>query len=197
MEDTLTKENEPLIEEMLAKAEVAPEPGTMDRVIHRGDEGQPAPMTLAELTSAGWVYIYETRTGERSKANRNMLPQLLKVKNADKTLRFTTVKPLNPPFPIKYGQLKCMLHTDDSNRARYDELGLPTCRKSNLTSPYMITQHMRKRHPVEWQTIEKERIDKEKKEDREFQHALLNAAKPQEKAPLYVSQKDREKANAS
>ena len=194
-EDTLTKENEPLIEEMLRNAEMAPEPGEMDKVIHRGDEGQPAPMTLAELTSAGWVYIYETKTGERSKCNRNMLPQLLKVKNKDGTLRFTTVKPLSPPFPIRVGHLKCLLHSDNPNRVHYDELGLPACRKSNLTSPYMITQHMRKRHPVEWATIEQERTEREKKEDREFQHAVLSAVKP-EKAPLYVSKKDKEKANA-
>ena len=194
MEDTQT--NDTLIEEMIRDAEKAPEPGVMDKVLHRGDEGQPAPMTLSELTSAGWVYIYEVQTGERSKCNRNMLPQLLKVKNKDNTPRFTTAKPVNPPFPVKVGHLKCKLHSDDTLRAHYDELGLPTCRKSNLTSPYMVTQHMRKRHPVEWATIEQERIDKEKSEDRAFQHAVLGAVKP-EKPPLYVSKKDRDKENAN
>ena len=181
-----TTNNDVLIEEMLRDAKEAPEPGTLDKVIHRGDEKQPAPMTLAELSSAGWVYIYENTDGQRSTANRNMLPELLKVKNKDGKPRFTTRKPSYSP---KLGTLKCLLHADDPNRAHYSEIGLATCRKSNLTSPYMVTQHMRKRHPVEWQTIEKERTDKEKQEDREFQHALLNRVKPEEKAPLYVSKK--------
>lgn len=189
MEDTQTN-NDALIEEMLRDAKEAPEPGTLDKVIHRGDEKQPAPMTLAELSSAGWVYIYENTDGQRSTANRNMLPELLKVKNRDGKPRFTTRKPSYSP---KLGTLKCLLHEDDPNRAHYSEIGLATCRKSNLTSPYMITQHMRKRHPVEWQTIEKERTDKEKQEDREFQHALLNRVKPEEKAPIYVSKKDKVK----
>ena len=190
-EDTQT-DNDAMIEEMLREAKEAPEPGTIDRVIHRGDGEQPAPMTLTELTSAGWVYIYETSDGQRSTANRNMLKELLKVKNRDGTPRFTTRKPSYEP---KRGTLKCLLHEDDPNRAHYSEIGLAICKKSNLTSPYMVTQHMRKRHPVEWQTIEKERIDMEKKEDREFQRNLMAAIKPKE-APLYVSKKDREKASA-
>ena len=174
MEDTTVQvANEPLLEEMLRDAEVAPEPGTIDRVIHRGDESQPAPMTLSELTSAGWCYIYETKTGERSVANKNMLPQLLKVKNTDGTSRFTTVKPQNPPFPIKVGHLKCMLHQDDSKRAHYDGMGLPLCRKSNLTSPYQVRRHMMKKHSIEWQTIEQERKDVEEKRNREMQESLI------------------------
>lgn len=187
MEDSRTTvDNEALIQEMLRDAKEAPEPGTMEKVIHRGNADQPAPMTLAELKSAGWAYIYETKDGQRSVANRNMLPQLLKIKNKDGTLRFTVRK---PPYEPKRGTHKCKLHKDNSDRAHYDELGLATCKKSNLTSPYMVTQHMKKRHPVEWATIEQERIEREKKEDRELQHAILRAAKPE--APLYVSKKDR------
>ena len=181
---TIQKENEADIEEMLREAKEAPEPGTMDKVIHRGDANQPAPMTLAELSSAGWVYIYEISDGQRSIANRNMLPQLLKVKVNGK-LRFTTRK---PDYEPKRGTLKCLLHKDDSNRAHYNEIGFVTCPKSNITSPYQVARHMEKRHPVEWKTIEKERTDKEKAEDRQFQHAVLNAVKP---APLYVSKKDK------
>lgn len=191
MEDTQTKtDNDVMIEEMLRDAKEAPEPGTMEKVIHRGDEKQPAPMTLAELTSAGWCYIYETKDGQRSICNRNMLPQLLKVKNPDKTLRFTTRK---PDYEPKVGTLKCLLHQDDPNRTHYSEIGFATCPKSNITSPYQVTQHMRKRHPVEWASIEKERTDKERKEDRDFQHKLMDRVAGEEKPPLYVSKKDKEK----
>ena len=187
MEDTtqtIQKGNETDIEEMLRDAKKAPEPGTLDTVIHRGDADQPAPMTLAQLSSAGWVYIYENTDGQRSTANRNMLSQLLKVKNRDGTPRFTTRK---PDYEPKRGTLKCLLHREDPNREHYAEIGFVTCPKSNITSPYQVTQHMRKRHPVEWATIEKERTDRERKEDREFQRNLMTTMKP---APLYVSKKD-------
>jgi len=188
MEDT---SNEQLIEEMLAEAEDAPEPGVGDRIIHRGDENQPAPMTVSELASAGWVYIYDTKDGDRSIANRNMLSMLLDVRYPDGSRRFTTRK---LPYEPKAGTYKCMLHADDPNRSHYDEMGLPTCRKRNLTNPYMVTQHMRKRHQREWEAIEQERMAKEKAEDRHFQQMLYNTvAKPEEERPLYVSKKDREK----
>lgn len=201
MEDSQTKqiqdENRPTIEEMIRDAEVAPEPGTTERVIHRGDEGQPAPMTLAALKSAGWCYIYENTSGERSTANKNMLPQLLKIKNSDGSYRFNTVKPLNPPFPRPIGVLKCILHKDNPNRVHYTELGLPECPKSNLTSPYQVRRHMLKKHPDQWAVIEQERTDRERKEDREFQKAILGARSTESigtpEAPLYISDKPKRK----
>ena len=183
MEDTT---NEALIEEMLRDAENAPEPGTLEKVIHKGDEEQPAPMTLAELTSAGWVYIYETKDGQRSIANKGMLRQLLQLKNKDGKPRFTVNK---PPYEPKRGTFKCMLHKDDSDREHYSELGYVICPKSNITSPYQVRRHMIKSHKQEWLAIEQERIDRERKEDRELQHAILRATKPE----LYVSKKDRAK----
>ena len=191
IEDTQT--NEALIEEMLRDAENAPEPGTLEKVIHKGDEEQPAPMTLAKLESAGWVYIYETKDGQRSIANKGMLRQLLKLKNKDGTPRFTVNK---PPYEPKRGTLKCLLHGDNPDRAHYSELGLPVCPKSNITNPLQVKRHMQKRHPVEWATLEQERIERERqedkrerKEDRELQHAILKATKPE----LYVSKRDRAK----
>jgi len=185
LEDTTN--NDVLIEEMLRDAKEAPEPGAGDKIVHRGDEGQPAPMTISELTSAGWVYIYEISDGRRSVANRNMLPQLLKVKVNGKP-RFTTRK---PDYEPKRGTLKCLLHKDDTNREHYAELGFTTCRKSNITSPYQVTQHMRKRHPMEWATIEQERKDLERKEEREFQRSIISGARAE--APLYVSDKKPKK----
>lgn len=199
MEDSQIKQDDNMvIAEMIRNADVAPEPGTRAEVIHSGDEEVPVEMTLAQLTSAGWCYIYERLTGERSIANKNMLGQLLKVKEDDGSFRFTTVKPINPPFPIKRGTLKCILHKDDPNRMHYTELGMPECPKSNLTSPYQVRRHMLKKHPDQWRDIEQERTDRERKEDRDLQMAILGRAKPTEdigtpEAPLYVSDKDKRK----
>lgn len=170
------EENDALIEEMLAKAEEAPEPGSGERVIHRGDDNQPAPMTFASLTSAGWVYIYETKDGERSLANRNNLKMLLNIKNKDGTRRFTLQQ---PPYAPKQGTMKCLLHADSPDRAHYDEMGLVVCRKSNMKNRFAVTQHMKKRHPQEWLAIEQERIEAEKQEERDWRRSLVEMNQPQ------------------
>jgi len=164
--------NDKLIEEMLKDAEGIAEPGTMGKVIHRGNDEVPAPMT-AKVESAGYVYIYDTVTHERSVCNRNMLPNALKKKRTDGSLVYTTARPGEQPHR---GSLKCQLHPDDPNREHYNDLGLATCMKSNLTSPFQVKRHMQKRHPMEFATIEEERIRSEKETDRAFQQAVLGRA---------------------
>ena len=182
------EDNKKLIEEMINEAEKAAEPGELAKgqVINQGDSDMPAPMVAMKPQSAGYVYVYDTRTRERSLCNRNMLVQILKKKRPDGSTVFTTVKPSIAP---KRGSLKCLLHQDNPNRQHYDELGLPVCMKANLTSPYQVRRHMEKRHQMEWKTIEQERIDAERLEDRELQRQLIG--KVAGGAPLYVSDKDK------
>jgi hypothetical protein len=178
-EDTQAKENKEMLEEMLRDAKRAGHPSDEPRVVEEADNS--TPMVARKESSAGYVYIYDTRTGECSVTNRNMLPAQLEKRRADGSLVFTTKKPAVAP---KRGTIKCMLHPDNPNRAHYDALGLPTCRKSNLTSLHQLKQHMRHRHPVEWATIEDERKEAEKAKEREFQRSLLGKVvgkKPQTK----------------
>ena len=195
----MTKE----IEEVMRDAEKAEEPGDFAKaqVISKGDEEIPSTVA-SELKSAGYVYIYDTVTREGNLCNRNMLAQHLKKQRADGTFVFTTDKPATGP---NRGKLKCLLHPDGPDRGHYDELGLPTCRKSNLRSPFQVMRHMQKRHHVEWETLEQERTEREKQEDRAFQRAVMNqVTKPvqeveeeiEEEEPvreLYVSDKDKAK----
>jgi len=187
MEDSQNK----LIEEMVKDAEVAAEPGELKtkQVLHKGDDELPSPTMITEIKSAGWVYIYDTKTGDRSLCNRNMLPQHLRKKRADGSTVFTTI---DPGFRPPQRTLKCMLHKDSPDRAHYDELGLATCTKDNLKSKYQVIRHMQKRHKMEWETIEQERKDIEKDEDRMFQRLMMNKAMTGE-APLYVSDKKKKK----
>jgi len=174
-------ENKVLIEEMVREAKTfdAPTEATTNPIVHEGDAEQPAPMTITELSKRQWAYIYDTQTGESSLCNVNMLRQKLGQKRTDGSFVFTTVKPKIKP---QRGSLKCMLHADDPKREYYDKLGLPTCKKSNLTAPYMVEQHTKKRHPQEWAIIERERLQKEKDEDRAFQKAFMaQALAPKEK----------------
>jgi hypothetical protein len=165
-------DNDALIEEMMRDAEETAEPGTLHSktVIHEGDETLPSPMIVKSIDSAGYAPIYDTQTGERSLTNKNMLRAQLGKKRPDGTPYFTTK---NPNIKPKTGTLKCMLHPDDPNRGYYDELGLPVCRKSNLTSPYQVKRHMQKRHPSAWETIEEEIRKTEKEEDRKLQRSLI------------------------
>ena len=170
-EDT-QKENEALIAEMLRDAKKVELPGELTRnpVIHKGDERQPAPMTVKEISSAGYVYIWETDTYEKVPVLYYMLAQKLRQRRPDGSFRFTTIDPHKQP---KRGTIKCMLHEESENRKHYDELGFRTCPKSNITNPYQLTQHMKKRHPQEWAAIEQESKAKEREEDRSLQKLLL------------------------
>ena len=71
-------------------------------------------MTAAELQSAGYVYVYDNRTGARSVVNRNMLQQQLQKTREDGTFIFTTQK---PDIERVYGEIKCLLHKDDPIQA--------------------------------------------------------------------------------
>jgi len=187
-EDTKQKdENKGLIEEMIHRAEET----TMrpPEVVSEGGEDI-GPSVLSKLETAGHVYIYDTKTGERSECNRNMLPVKLRLTRGGSTV-WTTVKPKITP---RRGTFKCLLHPSDPNRAHYDELGFAVCPKETLNSVFQVTRHMQKRHKMEWAAIEYERTGKERQEDRALQQLLIKSQLPKEEAPLYVSKKDREKA---
>jgi hypothetical protein len=172
--NTISEDDAKIIEEM-QEVQVAPEPGTdgLKESLSEGVEGFEGKPKIKWLSSAGYVYVWDNQTGERSTINRNMLSTQLKKRRPDGSRIFTTV---DPKIPVKSGNLKCMLHRKDPNRKHYDELGLPYCRKGNLTSPYQVKRHMQKRHPQEWATIQEEITRKEKEEERQFREALMKGA---------------------
>ena len=161
--------------ELIEEAEPAPEPGSFNRrqVIHSPSDTFPIDVQVASLESAGYVYVYDTETGERSVINRNMLETQLSKLRPDGTRFFTTVK---PAFEPKRGTLKCLLHPDDPDRGLYDSWGFTTCAKSNLISEFQVNRHVQIRHRIEWQTIYEVRERQEKEEERNFQRQLLGLA---------------------
>lgn len=153
------KENEQMISEMLTRAEKAEEPA-VEKVVSKGDESQPAPMTFSSLKSAGYSYIYDSKTGDRSMTNNNMLTSQLKKTRPDGTRVFTTI---NPNITPRTGFLQCLLHPENPEREHFNDMGLPVCKKSNLINEYQRTRHMQKKHKDEWAAIESERKAKENK----------------------------------
>ena len=163
------------IEELMQEVEEAEEPGNLreGQVLHRSNDDMPLGVQVASVASAGHVFIYNTKTGDRSKTNRNMLEdQLRKVFPEDGTRVFTTIK---PDFEPPRGTYNCLLHADNEERAHYDQMGLATCTKDDLASEYQVQRHMERRHRMEWATIGEERDRAEKDEERRFQRTLMAA----------------------
>ena len=141
------------------------------------------------ITEPDTIPLWNTKTGLESKYkvySATMLLRKLKTKDSEGRLLFTTTKPDIEPLQ---GKLLCYLHKDAPNREHYNELGFAICPKDNLSAPFHQKRHMQKRHKVEWASIEDERKEREKQEDRDFQRSLMAGMKP----PLYVSDKDKNK----
>ena len=160
------------IHELLRDAEIAEEPGDMKAGKVLGSSGG-LTMTASELQSAGWVYVYNVRTGDRSMVNRNMLEQQLQKTFDDGTYAFSTKKP-DGVIP-RNGNLKCLLHADDPNRDEYDRMGLPRCNKANLVAQHDLKMHMEKRHRREWASIDGQIQEEERLRDRERDDRLADA----------------------
>ena len=173
-EQMVEQDNEALIQEMMrdAQKEELHSEVFKDPVLHRGDADMPAPMVLRELKSAGYVRLWDRKTGEEVRVLYYMMPQKLRVKNPDGSPRFTAKKPDSKP---RTGKIKCFLHTDDPNRKHYDEAGFAVCRKSNIPNEFLRVEHMRKRHKQEWAAIEEERKQKERQAEQELQHTVLKS----------------------
>jgi len=158
------------LEEQMLQAEKAEE---AKLEIEKGKGLDEVAISPLEVKSAGYVIIYDTRTFEPSVCSRNALRHNLQKTRPDGSIVFTTVKPKQKP---KRGHLKCMLHPEAPDRPHYDELGLPDCRKANLTSPYQVIRHMQKRHKVEYATIKEEETRLEKEQDRKLREATIKLA---------------------
>lgn len=185
-------DNETLILHQIRMAQAAPEPGgdRVGTVVHAGDKGDDGapPQVISSMESAGYCWIWNTRTGDRSKTNKNMLLSQLRKKFDDGSQVFAVVDPGITP---KRGTHKCLLHADSPDREYYDTLGLAVCTKANLISPYEVERHMQHRHRSEWGAIQRERTEQQRTEDRDLQRQLIQAAvgtKPAaavaEKAPM-------------
>lgn len=177
-ENILENESELIIEEMMRDAEAAQEPGTlhMRDVLHRSDEELPATMIAGVLRSAGYVFIYDNRTGERSLTNNNMLPAQLRKTRKDGSLLFSMKRPKDTNgnyITPQQGIYKCELHPDSHNRSEYDTMGFAVCPKQNLGSMQQVRRHMAKRHKDENAYIQEIKQESEKKIDRELQRQIL------------------------
>ena len=135
------------------------------------------PGSVVNLQSAGFVYIWDSLTGEHSIVNKNMLRNLLTRTRADGSRVFTTVQPPITPYR---GKELCLLHGQHPDRPKWDKLGLSYCKpsdpqggKSNLRTPQDVKLHMQHRHKNDWNTIEAENRRQIEEEERQLRHLNL------------------------
>ena len=169
-EEHMTTNDGIAIEEMLRDAEEAGEPGGMasGQVIGRSEAST---LTTSQLQSAGWVYVYNMQTGSESVINRNMLQQQLEKRHADGSYLFSTQRPADAPRPN--ANIKCTLHPDGPDRAKYDGMGLIVCEKDNLLTDMDRDTHVRRRHPRAWATLEGEERRQEREDTRTDRRAMM------------------------
>jgi len=182
-------EREAEIQEMLRDAKIT-ELEVGDRVVHRGDSEQPAPMIVNKVTSAGYVYLWDTRTFRKTPVLYYMAAKKLRVRREDGSYRFTLIDPKREPV---HGNLLCKLHPDAPDHEHYKELGFRECKKSNITNPYQLQRHMQLKHKQEWAAIKAEEEERKRQEDRELQRALVESSLRNNDRPLYISDKDKRK----
>ena len=153
------------------------EPGSMRtgdfvREAHSSGDGEyKPPMIISDLSTAGWVLIYDTETREPSLCNRNAVPSQLKELRPNGLSVFTLLKPKEGPWR---GDIKCFLHADQPDRARLNDLGFPTCRKATLPNVYQAGLHAEYKHRNEWAAVKEEKEREQDDEDRLIQRELLN-----------------------
>ena len=157
-----------------------------DETLDLGDEK----MTVVELKSAGWMYVWDSRTYVRAPILRYMLSEVMSRRRPDGSFIWTDRDPKKLP---QRGTMKCLLHKDSPGREEFDKMGFRVCGRQYIPNAFEVKQHMIKKHPKEWQTIEDERKEKERQEDRTAQRALYEAVGGKKvgtpEAPLYVKDK--------
>lgn len=129
------------------------------------------------------VTMYNTMNGQPSEFLIYMVGKRLSHKRPDGKPVWT-LNPAEAP-PYKVGTLKCPLHHDHEDRAWIDSIGLdgvycgvnnPEGRdKENIPSQFQVVQHMRRKHPTAFATIEQAREKEEKEEERKWQRQMMEA----------------------
>ena len=149
-------------------------------------------MTAYEVTSAGYLRVFDIRTGDASLVNREMLlAQLRKTCNDENDSewfgkRIFSARRSDVINWRKPGTLKCWLHADHVMRPVCDELGLPVCRKATMYSEFDVNNHVRNRHSREYAQLEERRERLEREEDRQAQRDMMRAIQRMSDAPPTV-----------
>lgn len=138
-----------------------------------------------EILDAGHSWVYDVRNYQRSKVNNNMLRTQLQKTDVDVSSDhfgkrvFTTENLWAKGLSPKKGDIKCFLHKESPDRAKWDDMGYAVCPAGSLASPSNAVSHARRTHKAEWAAVaedkERARNDLRDQLDRANLAALLRA----------------------
>ena len=133
-----------------------PEAEPDDKVVHKGDDRNPAPIVRTKTRSAGMTQLRRNYDGKLVDINKNQLLERLKQKLEDGRPAWL------PPKAEWKGRARvpdklCLLNAEHSNRARMDELNLEVCTKrGKLMGAKGVRYHMLRKHKDSWDTIQRD-----------------------------------------
>ena len=126
----------------------------------------------------GMVQVFDTRTGEAIPVDINRLPIVLSTPHRDNRypawmgkLKFTLDKTA-APTPV-VGVMKCFMHPEHPDFARYQAMGGEPCRKANLFSLLAVEDHVRVKHRRIWDYMHREEERLERDEEREWRRVQM------------------------
>ena len=126
----------------------------------------------------GETTLYHTVTGEAVTFSNYQVKAVLTKRHNDRNYPELRGKPVFTRTPVKTyipGNMKCLLHRDQPERAEYDRRGYPVCGTGHIFTEFELQRHMEKRHPSTWRAVQFDKRQQEEAESRAFQREQLNA----------------------
>lgn len=162
-----------LIEEQSESA-----PGTYlqeGEILGRGTQDGDLPagtfLRVNSLQYKGYVEVWDTQTGDKSRQPWWLLWQTMRKRREDGSLVFTRTDPKIPP---DYGQdLFCPLNPAAPPDQRFTGRGFRHCRKKHIPHWDALQSHIQHSHKRAWAAMERARAEREREEDRALQRKVI------------------------
>ncbi len=126
------------------------------------------------LQEAGLVPVWNLTTGTQVTVLKNLLPMKLSQYNEQGQKVFSLYQsdvPEGLPYKMTF---PCMLHEDHELRPLAKKLGYPTC-KTMMRSEYYVQAHTKKAHRGAFDSFNRDKIEGEKAEEREWRRTSMAA----------------------
>ncbi len=141
----------------------------------RGEEDL-VPMKIESLRFKGYVEVWDNRTGILSLQPWWLLYQTMRKRREDGSLVFTRT---NPHIAPDYGEdLFCPLNPDapqDGYLPNFSGRGFRPCRKKHIPHQEGLERHVIKTHGRAWEAMQRERVAREREEDRQLQREQIES----------------------
>lgn len=130
--------------------------------------------TIQIMKEAGVVPVWNLTTGLFTTVLKNLLPVKLSEYNELGQKLFSLYQSDVPEGLPHKNTYPCMLHEDHSLRPLAIKLGYGACKKM-LRTQYDVLTHTKNRHRGAWDSFDRDKIEGEKTEERNWRHTSMEA----------------------